>query len=124
MFSSSMVSKGIEKSIRADGRKMSDMRKIKITCGELGTCLVQLGHTRVFAHVSCEIVRPSSSSGTEGSISINTEFSPMAFPSSEGDKSSELEVNFSRMLEKTLRKSRAVDTEGLCIIAGEKVLND
>lgn len=31
------------------------------------------------------------------------------------------EIYTSRMLEKALRKSRAVDTEGLCIVAGEKV---
>jgi len=34
---------------------------------------------------------------------------------------SELEVIVSRLLEKALRRSRAIDTEGLCIIAGEKV---
>lgn len=34
---------------------------------------------------------------------------------------SDEEVLISRMLEKALRRSRAVDTEGLCILAGEKV---
>jgi exosome complex RNA-binding protein Rrp42 (RNase PH superfamily) len=35
--------------------------------------------------------------------------------------SSEEEVLISRTIEKALRRSRAVDTEGLCIVAGEKV---
>jgi exosome complex RNA-binding protein Rrp42 (RNase PH superfamily) len=34
---------------------------------------------------------------------------------------SEEEVLISRTIEKALRRSRAVDTEGLCIVAGEKV---
>ncbi|KAJ3303727.1 Exosome complex component RRP45 [Kappamyces sp. JEL0829] len=98
------------------------MRSIKINLGpDVGTAVVQLGKTRVLASVSCDIVRPSPASPSEGSISINTEFSPMAFPASDGDKKSEEEVVLSRMLEKTLRKSRAIDTEGLCIISGEKV---
>lgn len=119
----SLIAKGLEENIRMDDRDLSTMRKVKIKTGpELGTCVASLGQTKVLAHVSCEIVRPSAFSSTEGLITINTEFSPMAFPASEGDKSSELEVNLSRMIEKTLRKARAVDTEGLCIIAGEKVV--
>jgi exosome complex RNA-binding protein Rrp42 (RNase PH superfamily) len=35
---------------------------------------------------------------------------------------SEEEVLISRTIEKALRRSRAVDTEGLCIVAGEKVI--
>ena len=34
---------------------------------------------------------------------------------------SEEEVLISRIIEKALRRSRAIDTEGLCIVAGEKV---
>lgn len=34
---------------------------------------------------------------------------------------SEEEVLVSRIIEKALRRSRAIDTEGLCIVAGEKV---
>lgn len=34
---------------------------------------------------------------------------------------SEEEVLISRVVEKSLRRSRAIDTEGLCIVAGEKV---
>lgn len=34
---------------------------------------------------------------------------------------SEEEVLISRIVEKALRRSRAIDTEGLCIVSGEKV---
>lgn len=71
--------------------------------------------------VSAEVVRPMPNKPTEGVIRFHTEFSPMATPFVEKDSSSEDQVLLSRMLEKALRKSDAVDTEGLCIVAGEKV---
>ena len=45
----------------------------------------------------------------------------MAMQSFETGSLSEDEVLISRLLEKALRGSRAVDLEGLCIVAGEKV---
>ncbi|KAJ3021369.1 hypothetical protein HKX48_008686 [Thoreauomyces humboldtii] len=46
----------------------------------------------------------------------------MASPSfGDGGSLSAQEVLISRLLDKALRQSRAVDTEGLCIVAGEKV---
>lgn len=112
----------LKEGFRIDNRSPNDIRPVKLEIGpELGQAQVQYGDTRVFANVSCEIVRPSPGSSTEGTINFNTEFSPMAFPSLDGDKTSEMEINLSRMLEKALRKSRAIDTEGLCIVANEKV---
>lgn len=116
------IQNAIKEGTRVDARGINDFRKIKITTGpSLGTAIVLVGQTRVISHVSCEIVRPSSSSANEGTVSINSEFSTMALPIHEAEKISEMEVTLSRMLEKTLRKSRAIDTEGLCIIAGEQV---
>lgn len=66
-------------------------------------------------------MRPSQGSATEGSIIFNTEYSTIASPFFEADNWSQQELKTSRMLEKAFKKSRAVDTEGLCIIAGEKV---
>jgi exosome complex component RRP45 len=113
----------IKEGLRYQGRQINEFRKIKINLGPaLGTATVQLGSTRIISHVSGEVVRPSQASSTEGSISINTEFSPMAFPGKDKEETSEMEIQFSRILERTIRNSRAVDTEGLCIVAGEKVL--
>ncbi|ORX49032.1 hypothetical protein BCR36DRAFT_404935 [Piromyces finnis] len=107
---------------RIDGRGIYDVRNIKITFGnQYGHVQVQLGKTRVFANVSWEVVKPYPDQPTEGFLRFNTEMSPMASPEFEPEKLSELEVIVSRLLEKSLRRSRAIDTEGLCIIAGEKV---
>ncbi|KAJ3255050.1 Exosome complex component RRP45 [Boothiomyces macroporosus] len=111
------ISTNLKANKRLDFRQKTDLRKIKLTFGSsFGQCQVSLGKTKVTANVSCEITRPGLSSSTEGSIQFNTEISPICcldLP--------DVEVVISRMLEKSLRVSRAVDTEGLCIIAGEKV---
>jgi exosome complex component RRP45 len=45
----------------------------------------------------------------------------MASPSFEVNRPTETEILLSRLLEKTLRRSSALDTESLCLIAGQKV---
>ena len=48
----------------------------------------------------------------------------MASPGFEVGRSSPVATEVARMLERCLKESRAVDTESLCIIAGEKVCVD
>lgn len=76
---------------------------------------------RVLARVFCEVQRPFPDRPSDGFLTFNTEFSPMGSPLFEPGRPSVETVQISRMIEKTLRESRAVDTEGLCIKAEEKV---
>ncbi|RKO93565.1 ribosomal protein S5 domain 2-type protein [Blyttiomyces helicus] len=116
------VLRSLREGCRTDGRGPHDMRDFKISLGpHYGHSEVLLGKTRVTANVSCEMVRPLPTNPTEGFIQFNTDFSPMASPAFEAGRISDEEVLVSRLLEKALRRSRAVDTEGLCIVAGEKV---
>jgi exosome complex component RRP45 len=101
---------------RIDDRSINDTRNIKIQILNADSCQVQIGKTKVFCCISCEIVRPAAHNPTEGFLSFNTEFSPMA-----NSDSKDQEIIISRLLEKTFKRSRAVDTEGLCIVASEKV---
>ncbi|XP_060083983.1 exosome complex component RRP45-like [Ylistrum balloti] len=106
---------------RIDGRQPFDYRKIRIKFGtERGSCYVELGQTRVFAKVSCELCAPKATRPSDGVLFINVELSPMACPSFEG-RPSELSVEINRLLERCLKESRCVDMESLCIISGEKV---
>ncbi|KAJ2336591.1 3'-5'-exoribonuclease, partial [Coemansia sp. RSA 2681] len=84
---------------------------------------VQLGQTRVLARVSCEVTRPFPDRPTEGIVLFNTELSSMAGfgLDSSSSKSSTQEVAISRMVERVIKQSRAIDSEALCILAGEKV---
>lgn len=107
---------------RVDGREVYDMRSVEITLGtDYGYVEVQLGRTRVAANISAEVVRPHADKPAEGLLIFNTEISPMAASTFETSARSEEEVLISRIIEKALRRSRAIDTEGLCIVAGEKV---
>ncbi|KAJ1568866.1 Exosome complex component RRP45 [Cladochytrium tenue] len=114
--------------VRADGRTPYQLRSVRIALGGgggdgpgAGRAEVLLGKTRVLANVSAEVVRPTGANPNDGFLQFTTSFSPMASPAFQGGRLTDEEVLVSRMLEKALRKSRAVDTEGLCIVSGEKV---
>ncbi|KAJ8271574.1 hypothetical protein COCON_G00104330 [Conger conger] len=114
--------KGIEEKKRLDGRQTYDYRNIKIAFGtDYGCCIVDLGKTRVLAQVSCELVAPKENRPTEGILFLSLELSPMASPSFEPGRQSELLVKLNRLLERCLRNSKCIDTESLCVVSGEKV---
>ncbi|XP_041359365.1 exosome complex component RRP45-like [Gigantopelta aegis] len=107
---------------RLDGRQTYDYRKIRISFGiDRGSCQVQIGDTRVLAQVSSEITVPKPTRPTDGILFVNVELSPMASPSFEPGRQSEFGVELTRLLERCLKESRCIDTESLCIVAGQKV---
>lgn len=107
---------------RLDGRETYDYRNIKITFGtEYGCCIVELGKTRVLGQVSCELVAPKMNRPTEGILFFNLELTAMASPAFEPGRPSELVIKLNRLLERCLRNSKCIDTESLCVQAGEKV---
>nr|CAG8582325.1 14712_t:CDS:2 [Entrophospora candida] len=116
------ILKAIIEGYRIDNRKKSDFRKLNISFGqEFGKSEVTLGSTRVLAKVSCQVTRPYQDRPSEGILILNSELSQMAFPNFEIGRPEEVLVN--RILEKAIKRSRAIDTEGLCILAGEKAID-
>ncbi|XP_065879020.1 exosome complex component RRP45A-like [Euphorbia lathyris] len=108
--------------LRIDGRNPMEYRKVTIKFGkEDGSSEVQLGHTHVMGFVTSQLVQPYRDRPNEGSLSIFTEFSPMADPSFEPGRPGESAVELGRIIDRGLRESRAVDTESLCILAGKLV---
>ncbi|GAB4835248.1 hypothetical protein Ancab_000157 [Ancistrocladus abbreviatus] len=108
--------------IRVDGRRPFDYRRLTVEFGsEDGSCEVQLGHTHVMGFVTAQLVQPYRDRPNEGTLSIYTEFSPMADPSFEAGRPGESAVELGRIIDRGLRESRAVDTESLCILAGKLV---
>lgn len=69
------------------------------------------------------MTRPYADKPTEGFLTFHTHLSPMASPDylPNSAATDEAQIHLARMLERALRKSRAVDTEGLCIAAGAQV---
>ncbi|KFV63917.1 Exosome complex component RRP45, partial [Dryobates pubescens] len=104
------------------GRQSLDYRNVRISFGvDYGCCIVELGKTRVLAQVSCELVPPKPNRPTEGILFFNLELSPMAAPGFEPGRQTELLVKVNRLIERCLRNSKCIDTESLCVVAGEKV---
>jgi exosome complex component RRP45 len=106
------------KHLRVDGRTLKQARKCALRVrrvsqtNSLAEC--QLGQTRVSCIVSAELVAPYPDRPGEGFLLVTSETMPCASP---GDSSTQL----LHLVEKSLRDSRALDVEGLCVAAGIKV---
>ncbi|KAK4268846.1 hypothetical protein QN277_022078 [Acacia crassicarpa] len=90
-------------------------------CREDGSSEVQLGQTRVMAFVTSQLVQPYRDRPNEGTLSIYTEFSPMADPSYELGRPGEFATELGPIIDRGLRESRAVDTESLGVLSGKLV---
>lgn len=115
--------KGLINGFRLNGRGLNEMRipEIKLSENEYGYVEISFGKTKLAVRISSEIAKPFEDRPFEGIFTINTEISPMASPMFENGKSSDDEVLISRLIEKAVRRSNALDLESLCIIANEKV---
>ncbi|CAK7240652.1 MAG: 3'-5'-exoribonuclease [Sporothrix thermara] len=115
------VSQALQDGLRLDGRGLETYRPISLSLGdEYGVADVRIGKTRIIAKATAEVTVPFSDRPFDGIFNIVTELSPMASPSFEAGRPNETEMLLSRILEKTLRRSGALDTESLCLAAGQK----
>ncbi|MGQ4833473.1 MAG: exosome complex protein Rrp42 [Candidatus Asgardarchaeia archaeon] len=110
---------------RLDGRKLNEMRKIKITTGYIskaaGSAYVELGDTKVVAGVKVSIGSPFPDMPDEGLFVINAEFVPTASPFFEPGPPDENSIELARVVDRGVRHAEIIDTKKLCIIPGEKV---
>ncbi|XP_060216060.1 exosome complex component RRP45A-like [Lycium barbarum] len=114
------IESALESELRIDGRRPFDYRTLNIKFArEDGSSEVQLGQTHVMSFVTSQLVQPYRDRPNEGTLSVFTEFSPMADPSFEVGRPSESAVELGRIIDRGLRESRAVDTESLCVVAGK-----
>ncbi|KAG7121703.1 Exosome complex component rrp45 like protein [Verticillium longisporum] len=116
------ILKALHEGVRLDGRPFDQYRNIDISFGdEYGVVDVSLGKTRVIVRISAEVTVPHADRPFDGIFQLATELSPMASPHFEPGKPTDTEMLLSRLLEKTIRRSGALDTESLCLVAGAKV---
>lgn len=109
-----------EDQLRYDHRSFDQLRDVDIKYGaSLGDVEVTLGRTRLVVRVSAEVVRPSDTRPFEGVLMINTDIGSMASPYFDNHKQTEYETVLTRVVEKAIRRSNALDLESLCIVAGQ-----
>ncbi|GMM37588.1 exosome non-catalytic core subunit [Saccharomycopsis crataegensis] len=114
----------LKQGIRSDGRSLDQFRDVEITLGDQpGYVDVRLGKTRVAVRVSGSITKPYEDRPFEGIFTISTEIGPIAGAFFENGRPSDEEVLVSRLIEKAIKRSGALDVEGLCIVAGDKCWN-
>ena len=114
-----------KRSIRTDGRKEDEFRKIEIQKGVIekaeGSALVKLGSTQVMAGVKMEVKAPFADTPNEGVLVVNAELSPLASPEFRSGPPGENAVELARVVDRSIRESHAIDVEKLCITEKEKV---
>ncbi|KAK1751716.1 ribosomal protein S5 domain 2-type protein [Echria macrotheca] len=115
------VLQALRENLRLDGRPFDKYRPVELIFGEqYGVVEVSFGKTKILAKTSAELTVPYVDRPLDGIFTIATELSPMTAPSFEVNRPTETEVLLSRLLEKTVRRSGALDTESLCLVAGQK----
>jgi exosome complex component RRP45 len=114
--------------LRLDGRTVYDPRSLSIQFGvEPGSAMISLGGTRIYVSISASLVSPHIDRPAEGFLNFHLNFSPMASPyfdsiySGQNNINHEKIVEITRLLDRIIRNSRAVDTEALCVVSGIKV---
>jgi exosome complex component RRP45 len=121
------LERAVSGSARADGRGPEEIRQLRFVLGRApngrASATVHLGDTKALAVVTGEVVAPFLDRPTEGQLLFQVDISAMAEPggSAWGGRRSALAVEAARIIERGLRDSQALDTEALCIIAGERV---
>ena len=110
---------------RADDRVIEDFRKTEIKTGVIykaeGSARVNMGKTEVLAGVKMDIGTPFPDKPDDGVMMVNAEFSPAASPEFETGPPRENSIELSRVVDRGIRESHAIDTKKLCITKSEKV---
>ncbi|EDQ92090.1 uncharacterized protein MONBRDRAFT_31214 [Monosiga brevicollis MX1] len=108
---------------RLDGRHRHEHRECKFTFHQTpGFVELALGKTRVMAQLTCEVVAPHPDYDSEGFFRFNVSIAAGAGIAYAAQRSSSEEiVELTRLLERAFKEARAIDSESLCIVKGEKV---
>lgn len=115
----------IEKNKRIDGRKFDEFRKIEIeenvAKNAEGSARVKFGETEIIAGVKLDVGEPFPDTPEEGTLIVNTEFTPLASPEFESGPPGEDAIELSRVVDRGIRESKCIELNKLCIVPGEKV---
>uniref|UniRef100_A0AC35TK85 Exosome complex component RRP45 n=1 Tax=Rhabditophanes sp. KR3021 TaxID=114890 RepID=A0AC35TK85_9BILA len=111
---------GIRNNCRLDDRMNYDHREMKVMFGEeLGSCLVILGKTKVFAKVSLNWGPIKDNRKSSGYIDMFLSKGNLGNCRAEIGKLEGKHIEMLRCIEQTVRDSDCVDVDSLCIRIGE-----
>jgi len=111
---------------RVDGRSPEDVRPISIVVDYVqradGSAYVRLGDTIVLTGIKVEPGAPYPDNPNEGVLIVNAEFVPLASPLFEPGPPDENAYELARVIDRSLRESKALNLSKLVIIPGKKVM--
>lgn len=110
---------------RADGRGFQEMRDISVKTNVIakaeGSAYVKYGETKVLVGIKLQKGTPFPDSPNMGIIMTGMELNPLASPDFEAGPPREDSIEMSRIVDRGIRESHAIDLEKLCIKEGELV---
>jgi exosome complex component RRP42 len=115
-----LVRELITKGSRLEGRSPLEYRKIEIKANRLkkaeGSCELSLGDTKVIAGVKFDTMTPYPDSPDKGGLMVNISYIPIVFKELSQNK----DIEASRVVDRSIRESKALALEDFCITPGEK----
>ena len=119
------IKKFLQEGNRFDGRGLEDYRDIVIETGVSknaeGSARVLIGKTEVLAGVKMDVSEPYADSPNEGNLMVTAEFLPLSSDRFESGPPKIDSIELARVIDRSIRESKFIDTEKLCIIPKEKV---
>jgi len=119
------ISKLLMKDMRADGRKLDEMRPITIETNFIksaeGSARVTLGETQVVVGVKLIMGEPFADTPNSGVLTTNAELIPMASETFESGPPDREAIEVARVIDRGIREGHAVDMSKLVVEAGKEV---
>ena len=109
---------------RLDGRGPDDYRDVKVEPGFVvtadGSALATIGATKVVCGVKLEPGKPFPDTPNAGVLTTNAELVPLSSPTFEPGPPHPRAIEVSRVVDRAIRASEAIDLTKLCVTPGEK----
>lgn len=115
----------ISKGFHVDRRSIMEYRQLNITYNVApnadSSVLLRLGNTQILAGIKLEIGQPFPDNPDEGVLIVNAEYIPAASPVYEPGPPDEDAIELARIIDRSLRESRAIALDKLVITPGKRV---
>ena len=108
--------------LRQDGRQMLEMRQMRIVFNkDKDGVEVALGKTIVFAKISSKIIEPAKNKPSEGKMRfiVNLRVTQDTKQGFKSQKPATLATEINKVLERSIKGSKALDCDSLCILTGK-----
>jgi exosome complex component RRP42 len=119
------VMKFLNAGMRYDGRKPSEYREVTVETGVShaaeGSARVRIGKTEVIAGVKLGAESPYPDTPEQGNLMVNVELMPLSSPEFETGPPGDQAIEISRVIDRGIRESKAIDLTKLCVRPKELV---